>query len=103
MLQTEQVLHGRYQLKQKLGQPTPPPSIWGRKLWQHNAGRQTWLAVGGGTKEKGQRTEEKLSDNLVIVKLLALAAEADWDGLKLFEREAQILKQLNHPQIPLLY
>jgi len=75
MLQAEQILHERYQLKQKLGQ---------------NAGRQTWLA-------------EDLAispTQRVIVKLLAFGGEVQWDDLKLFEREAQILKQLNHSRIP---
>lgn len=75
MLQAEQVLHERYQLKQKLGQ---------------NAGRQTWLAA-----DKGTSPEEK-----VVVKFLAFGGEVQWDDLKLFEREAQVLKQLNHPRIP---
>ncbi len=75
MLQAEQVLHDRYQLKQKIGQ---------------NAGRQTWLA------EDLQATPAEL----VIVKLLAFGGEVQWDDLKLFEREAQVLKQLNHPRIP---
>jgi serine/threonine protein kinase len=75
MLQAEQVLHERYQLKQKLGQ---------------NAGRQTWLAE-----------DIRVSPTeLVVVKLLAFGGEVQWDDLKLFEREAQILKQLNHPRIP---
>jgi serine/threonine protein kinase len=75
MLQAQQVLHERYQLKQKLGQ---------------NAGRQTWLAEDVGVSP----TE------LVVVKLLAFGGEVQWDDLKLFEREAQVLKQLNHPRIP---
>ncbi len=75
MLQAEQILQGRYQLKQRLGQ---------------NAGRQTWLATDIETEEK----------ELVVVKLLAFGGEVQWDDLKLFEREAQILKQLNHPRIP---
>ena len=75
MLQAEQVLHERYQLKQKLGQ---------------NAGRQTWLAEDIGVSPS----------ELVVVKLLAFGGEVQWDDLKLFEREAQILKQLNHPRIP---
>lgn len=75
MLQAEQVLQGRYKLKQKLGQ---------------NSGRQTWLATDIETEEK----------ELVVVKLLAFGGEVQWDDLKLFEREAQVLKQLNHSQIP---
>lgn len=75
MLQPEQILHERYQLKQRLGK---------------NAGRQTWLA-----EDIGVSPPES-----VIVKLLAFGGEVQWDDLKLFEREAQVLKQLNHPRIP---
>jgi len=74
MLAVEQVLQGRYQLKQKLGQ---------------NAGRQTWLAA-----------DLEQPDQLVIVKFLAFEGEVQWDSFKLFEREAQVLKQLNYPRIP---
>lgn len=75
MLQAEQVLQGRYQLKQQLGQ---------------NPGRQTWLA-------------EDLSQSPpqpVVVKLLAFNPQMQWDEFKLFEREGQVLKQLSHPRIP---
>ena len=75
MLQPEQILHDRYQLKQKLGQ---------------NAGRQTWLAD----------DLQSIPAESVIVKLLAFGGEVQWDDLKLFEREAQVLKQLDHPRIP---
>lgn len=75
MLQAEQVLHNRYQLKQKLGQ---------------NAGRQTWLA----------QDLQTTPTEAVVVKLLAFGGEVQWDDLKLFEREAQVLKQLNHSRIP---
>jgi serine/threonine protein kinase len=75
MLQAEQLLQGRYQLKQKLGQ---------------NRSRQTWLAADLATPDQ----------TLVIVKFLAFAGDVQWDDLKLFEREAQVLKQLNYSQIP---
>jgi serine/threonine protein kinase len=75
MLQAEQVLQKRYQLQQQLGQ---------------NAGRQTWL-----TKDVGKSPAQP-----VIVKLLAFNPQLHWDELKLFEREAQVLNHLNHPQIP---
>lgn len=73
MLQAEQVFQGRYQLHRQLG---------------HNAGRQTWLA------------EDLLSQNPGIVKLPASSPQMQWEELKLFEREAQVLKQLSHPRIP---
>jgi serine/threonine protein kinase len=75
MLEVEQILQDRYQLQQKLG---------------HNAGRQTWLAC-----------DLKTSDRQpVIIKILTFGGDIQWDDLKLFEREAQVLKQLNHPRIP---
>ncbi|MBD2042345.1 type IV pilin-like G/H family protein [Microcoleus sp. FACHB-672] len=73
MLQKDQVLQKRYQLKQQLG---------------HNANRQTWLAEDLELKEP------------VIVKLLAFSPQMQWDEVKLFEREAKVLKQLHHPRIP---
>jgi serine/threonine protein kinase len=73
MLGTSQILHNRYQLKQQLGR---------------NAGRQTWLA-----------TDLEQQEN-VVLKLLAFGEEVQWEDLKLFEREAQVLQQLNHPRIP---
>jgi serine/threonine protein kinase len=75
MLQSEQVLQNRYQLQRLLG---------------NNGVRQTWLA-------KDLHVD---GDSLVVVKLLAFGGAIQWDDLKLFEREAQILKQLKHPRIP---
>jgi serine/threonine protein kinase len=75
MPQVGQILHKRYQLKQKFGQ---------------NTSRQTWLAADLAT----QPSEP------VIIKLLALTPQMQWDSCKLFEREAQVLKNLNHPRIP---
>ncbi len=75
MLQTEQVLQERYQLQRLLGK---------------NAGRQTWLATDLKTSPPEQ----------VTLKLLAFSPQMQWDEFKLFEREASVLKQLNHPRIP---
>ena len=75
MLEAEQILQERYQLKQKMGQ---------------HSGRQTWLA-------------EDISiepAETVILKFLASSEELQWQDLKLFEREADILKQLSHAGIP---
>ena len=73
MLETSQILQSRYQLQKQLGR---------------NAGRQTWLAV------------DLENQETVVLKLLAFGEEVQWDDLKLFEREAQVLQQLNHPRIP---
>lgn len=77
MLQAEQILQDRYQIQRQLG---------------NNGIRQTWQAL------DLQAPEGKNSS--VVVKLLAFGGTVQWDDLKLFEREAQILKQLNHPRIP---
>ncbi|HEY9860729.1 MAG TPA: protein kinase [Candidatus Obscuribacterales bacterium] len=83
MLEPEQVLHIRpgtpneshYRLKQELGQ---------------TAGRQTWLA-----EDLAAQPPEP-----VVIKLLAFGDQVQWDDLKLFEREAQVLRQPKHSQIP---
>ena len=77
MLQLGQTLHQRYQLAEKLG---------------HNASRQTWLAVDPTTDPATP----------VTVKLLAFNPHMQWEDFKLFEREAQVLQELNHHTI-LLY
>ena len=76
MLQAEHILQNRYQLIQKLGE---------------NTARQTWLA---------NDLEASTTETQVVVKLLAFGGQVQWDNLKLFEREAQVLKQLDHPRIP---
>lgn len=75
MLNPHDVLRDRYQLQRKLGQ---------------TAGRQTWLAL-------DQANQPSVP---VIIKLLAFVDQVNWDTLKLFEREASILQQLDHPAIP---
>lgn len=86
MLTSGQVINQRYQLQEKLGK---------------NAGRQTWLAkdLHWQTSEQNQE-EDAIADSLVVVKLLAFGADVQWEDLKLFEREGQILKQLDHARIP---
>jgi serine/threonine protein kinase len=73
MLQVEQVLQEHYQLQRQLGCTA--------------AGRQTWLAT------------DLQSNEHVTLKLLAFSPQIQWEELKLFEREAQVLQALNHPRI----
>lgn len=80
MLEAGDVLHDRYQLQRQLG---------------HNAARQTWLAI--------DLMAIDSENNQVVVKLLAVGGQVQWDDLKLFEREAQVLQQLDHPRIPQYY
>jgi serine/threonine protein kinase len=73
MLQKQQLLQDRYQLQTLLGQ---------------HAGRETWLAV------------DRQTQASVVVKLLTFSDRVQWEQLRLFEREAQVLQHLTHPQIP---
>ncbi|PZO36972.1 MAG: serine/threonine protein kinase [Pseudanabaena frigida] len=74
MLEPQAIVNKRYQLERQLGQ---------------NAGRDTWLAK-----------DLQKENELVVVKLLAFGGNVQWENLKLFEREANVLKQLDHPRIP---
>ncbi len=73
----DQVLNSRYQLQRRLGRTA--------------AGHQTWLA------------SDRVSTEFVAIKLLAFNPQMRWEELKLFEREAQTLKALDHPCIPKYY
>jgi serine/threonine protein kinase len=74
-MQPQQVLNDRYQLQRMLGD---------------NFNRKTWLA------------EDLETSELVVVKCLVLGEgrSDQWTYLKLFEREAQVLQQLDHDYIP---
>ncbi|MEC4985462.1 MAG: serine/threonine-protein kinase [Oscillatoria sp. PMC 1068.18] len=74
MFASSQILQSRYQLEKQLGNTA--------------AGRQTWLAWDNQSREP------------VTLKLLAFSPQMQWEELKLFEREAQVLQALNHPRIP---
>ncbi len=68
-----QILHDRYQIQ----------ALLGRK-----PGRQTFLAL-------------DLQNQLpVVIKLLLFSPDFTWEDFKLFEREAETLKALDHPAIP---
>ncbi len=69
----DQMLIGRYEIQKQLGK---------------NPGRKTVLAIDHQTQE------------LVVVKLLTFGEDFEWQSLKLFEREAEVLKSLDHPAIP---
>jgi serine/threonine protein kinase len=68
-----EVLHQRYQIRLQLGR---------------KAGRRTLLAV------------DLTTETQVVIKLLIFNQDFDWQDLKLFEREAETLKSLEHPAIP---
>lgn len=70
---TSQILGDYYEVQQQLAK---------------KAGRRTLLA-------RNLETQE-----LVVVKLLSFGSDFEWDTLKLFEREAETLKALDHPSIP---
>ncbi|MFP4007393.1 MAG: serine/threonine protein kinase [Spirulinaceae cyanobacterium] len=76
MLTPDTILQNRYRLTDQLNA---------------NPSRQTWLAW------------DEECDRAVVVKLLALGGVVQWNDLKLFEREAEVLAQLEHPRIPKYY
>lgn len=76
MFQANQVLQDRYQLQHPLGRSPQA--------------RQTWLATDLATDVH----------ELVVIKLLVFTEIQQWQDLKLFEREAEVLKSLDHPRIP---
>ena len=80
MLTAQQILHDRYQLQEKLGE---------------RPNRQTWLAIDLEAKDETKQQ--------VVIKLLAFGGQVQWQDLKLFEREAQILREVKHPCIPKYY
>lgn len=54
-------------------------------------------------KKAGRRTllaRDLQTQALVVVKLLSFSSDFEWDDFKLFEREAETLKAINHPYIP---
>ncbi|MBD1829228.1 serine/threonine protein kinase [Microcoleus vaginatus GB1-A2] len=67
------VLAERYEVQRQLGKQT---------------GRQTLLA------------RDLQTQKLVVIKQLFLGSDFEWQDLKLFEREAETLKALDHPAIP---
>ncbi|WP_228021750.1 serine/threonine protein kinase [Vasconcelosia minhoensis] len=67
------VLRDRYQIQSLLGRQT---------------GRRTFLA------------SDLQTGSSAVVKLLLFGPDFTWDDLKLFEREANVLKSLDHPAIP---
>ncbi|ACB52961.1 serine/threonine protein kinase [Crocosphaera subtropica ATCC 51142] len=74
MFNTDDIIVDKYQLKQRLGNTA--------------TGHQTWLAI------------EQLTQENVTIKLLAFSPQMQWEELKLFEREAEVLQSLKHERIP---
>lgn len=70
---TAQILGDRYEIQHTLGK---------------RPGRYTFLA------------RDRVTQDQVVIKLLKFGEDFEWEHLKLFEREAQILKNLFHPAIP---
>lgn len=70
---TGSLLKERYQIDTLLGRQT---------------GRRTFLAI------------DTQTNTSVVIKLLLFGPDFNWEDLKLFEREAEVLKSLDHPAIP---
>lgn len=71
------LLGDRYLLQEKLGD---------------QIGRKTFLAL--------DKLAPDITKNSVVIKLLSLGNNFSWQHLKLFTREAETLKQINHSAIP---
>jgi eukaryotic-like serine/threonine-protein kinase len=56
--------------------------------------------LGEGGSGKTYRALDDLTQAEVAIKVLSLRGMSDWKTLELFEREAKILAQLEHPNIP---
>ncbi|BAZ41541.1 serine/threonine protein kinase [Calothrix sp. NIES-4101] len=88
MLESGQILENNqnhYRLEKKLGQDTS---------------RQTWLATLLDSRSQQTLTSGISHTEQVVLKLLTLSPQIQWDEQKLFEREAQVLQNLNHSRIP---
>jgi serine/threonine protein kinase len=72
-IKLDDILADRYQIRAQLSK---------------KSGRSTFLA------------QDLDSQDLVIIKILRFDPDFQWDDLKLFEREALTLKNLDHPAIP---
>ena len=68
-----EILQETYQIQERLNQ---------------NANRETWLA------------KDLTVDRLVVIKLIKVGRGSQWQDFKLFEREAQTLKNISHDAIP---
>ncbi len=73
MFELGNIIQNRYKIRQQLGK---------------KAGRYTLLA------------HDLQMQELVVIKSLIFSPDFVWDDLKLFEREAEMLKALSHPSIP---
>ena len=56
--------------------------------------------LGQGGNAITYKAEDLKNGNIVAIKAMSLSHLKDWKQLELFEREAEILKKLNHPSIP---
>ncbi|MCT7984240.1 serine/threonine protein kinase [Laspinema sp. A4] len=77
MINSKTLLNDRYQLEEKLSE---------------FSNRQTWRAT-------DLKAEQEIYRQ-VIIKILIFSPQMNWEQLKLFEREALVLKNINHPKIP---
>ena len=59
-----------------------------QKHLEQRLGQQTLLAL------------DRKAQDLVLIKLLTFGGELKWEMFRLFEREAKILQELEHPNIP---
>lgn len=58
--------------------------------------------LGGGATASTWLARSAAHSNLVVIKELKLAQATDWDAVALFEREAEVLRGLDHEAVPRL-
>jgi serine/threonine protein kinase len=56
--------------------------------------------LGRGGMATTYASEDLISNQAVAIKVLSLRQASEWKAIELFEREAKVLANLNHPQIP---
>lgn len=56
--------------------------------------------LGRGAQGIAYLARDRDSGDRVVVKRLSLPMAPDWKSIELFEREAEVLRQLDHPRIP---
>ena len=69
-----------------------PQVVGGRYRLEHELGRGGFAVT--------WRARDLQSGRAVAVKILSLRTVDHWKAIELFEREAKILRNLDHPQIP---
>jgi serine/threonine protein kinase len=80
--------------------PSHPARVIAREDTSESICYEILDVLGEGGSGITYRARNSQSQELVALKALSLQRSDDWKSIELFEREANILAQLNHPAIP---